>query len=317
MANRPGGVGRVVQKKAKRKGREWLIRLLTALFSMLLSFFGSYSYAQTGKVLPRRELLSGTASFHFIDVGQGDATLILTGDAAVLIDAGTGESAGALTAYLKTYVGRLDYLILTHPHDDHVGGADEVLESVPVGRVLMPLVEHNGYTQRLMEMTTELGIPVFDAKLGGQYTAGDITCTLLGPVHKNYENLNDLSAVVRVDIGGVSLLVSGDAEQTAELEVLAANDPALLDCDIYQVGHHGSSTSTSLEFYTAVSPDHCVISCGEGNSYGHPHTTVLQLLTLSGAEVYRTDLEGTVVLDTDGETIARRTAVSFETKPAA
>ena len=184
MANRPGGVGRVVQKKARSAGREWLKRLLTALFSMLLSIFGTYSYAQTGKVIPRRELLSGTASFHFIDVGQGDATLILTGDAAVLIDTGTGDSAGALAAYLKTYVGRLDYLILTHPHDDHVGGADEVLESIPVGRVLMPLVEHDGYTESLMKQAAELGIPVFDAKLGGQYAAGDITCTLLGPVRK-------------------------------------------------------------------------------------------------------------------------------------
>jgi len=314
MANRPGGVGRTVKKKAKKMGREWLKRLLTALVSMLLSIFGTYSYAQTGKVIPRRELLSGTASFHFIDVGQGDATLVLTGDAAVLIDAGTGDSAGALTAYLKTYAGRLDYLILTHPHDDHVGGADEVLESIPVGRVLMPLVEHNGYTESLLELAGELGVPVFDAKLGGQYTAGDITCTLLGPVRKDYENLNDVSAVVRVDVGGVSMLVSGDAELEGETDVLRANDPVLLDCDIYQVGHHGSSTSTSLEFYSAISPDHCVISCGYGNSYGHPHTTVLQLLTLSGAQIYRTDAEGTIVLDTDGETVTRRGSMTWETE---
>ena len=304
-----------VRKKGQKKGREWLVRLLTSLISIFLAFFGSYSYAQTGKVIPRRELLSGTASFHFIDVGQGDATLVLTGDAAVLIDAGTGSSAGSLVAYLETYAGKLDYLILTHPHDDHVGGADEVLEAIPVERVVMPLVEHNGYTENLLELTEELGIPVFDAKLGGQYTAGDITCTLLGPVHNNYENLNDVSAVIRVDIGGVSMLVSGDAEAEGEADVLAANDPALLDCDLYQVGHYGSSTSTSLEFYTAISPDHCVISCGYGNSYGHPHTTVLSLLTLSGAAVYRTDLEGTIVLDTDGETITRRGNAMWESEP--
>ena len=299
-----------VKKKAVKKGREWLIRILTSFFSMIFAFFGSYSYAQTGKVIPRRELLSGTASFHFIDVGQGDATLILTGDAAVLIDTGTGDSAGALTAYLETYAGKLDYLILTHPHDDHVGGADEVLESIPVGRILMPLVEHNGYTENLLEKAAEMQIPVYDASIGGQYTAGDITCTLLGPVHKNYENLNDVSAVIRIDVGGTSLLVSGDAEAAGEADVLAANDPALFDCDIYQVGHHGSSTSTSLEFFTAISPDHCVISCGYGNSYGHPHTTVLQLLTLSGSEIYRTDTEGTIVLDTDGDTITRRGSIS-------
>lgn len=314
MAYRPV---RKLKNKAARKGREWLVRILTSLFSMLFAFFGSYSYAQTGKVIPRRELLSGHASFHFIDVGQGDATLILTGDAAVLIDAGPNAGAGALVEYLKTYAGRLDYLILTHPHDDHVGGADEVLKQIPTGRVLMPMTEPNVYTETLLSIAGEKQIPVFDASIGGQYTAGDITCTLLGPVHTDYENLNNVSAVVRVDVGGTSLLVSGDAEQEAEFDVLAANEPVLLDCDIYQVGHHGSSTSTSLEFFTAISPDHCVISCAYGNEYGHPHTTVLQLLTLSGAAVYRTDKDGTVVLDTDGKTITRRGSLSGSTDSAA
>lgn len=293
------------KKKAVRRGREWLIRMLTALFSALFAFFGSWSYGQTGKIIPRRELLTGTASIHFIDVGQGDATLILTGDAAVLIDTGPRSSAGTLTEYVRTYAGRLDYLILTHPHEDHVGGADDILETIPTGRILMPLVE-NSYTESLLHTAEEKNIPVFDTVPGNQYTAGEITCTLLGPVHKNYDNLNNVSTVIRVDVGGTSLLISGDAEQEAELDVLTAGNLPLLNCDIYQVGHHGSSTSTSLEFFTAISPDHCVISCAYGNEYGHPHTTVLQLLTLSGAAVYRTDQEGTIILDTDGKTITRR-----------
>lgn len=313
MSNSPA---RKIKKKARRTAHEWLIRLLTSLFSMFLAFFGSYSYAHTGNVIPRRELFSGTASFHFIDVGQGDATLILTGDAAVLIDAGPNAAAASLTEYVRAYTGRLDYLILTHPHDDHVGGADEILDAVQVERILMPSVEYNGYTDKLEKLAAEKNIPVYDAAIGSQYTAGDITCTLLGPVHTNYENLNNVSAVIRVDVGGTSLLVSGDAEQEAERDVLAANAPALFDCDIYQVGHHGSSTSTSLEFFTAISPDHCIISCAYGNSYGHPHTTVLQLLTLSGAQVYRTDTDGTIVLDTDGETITRRTVLPAA-RPAA
>ncbi|MBR5446369.1 MAG: MBL fold metallo-hydrolase [Clostridia bacterium] len=307
---------RKYKKKAVRRGREWLIRLLTALFSTILAFFGSWSYGQTGKVIPRRELLTGTASIHFIDVGQGDATLILTGDAAVLIDAGTSSSAGTLVEYVRTYAGRLDYLILTHPHDDHVGGADEILETIPTGRLLMPIVENNSYTDSLLATAEDRGIPVFDILPGSQYTAGEITCTMLGPIHKNYDNLNNVSAVIRVDVGGTSLLLSGDAEQEAELDVLMAGNLPLLDCDIYQVGHHGSSTSTSLEFFTAVSPDHCVISCGYGNDYGHPHTTVLQLLTLSGASVYRTDTEGTVVLETDGKTITRRGSLTAAEKTA-
>ncbi len=295
-----------IKRKLKKTGKDWVVRVITALISLLLAGVGSYSYSQTGSVIPRRELLTGNASIHFIDVGQGDATLILTGDAAVLVDAGTNSAADTLVAYLETYVGRLDYMILTHPHDDHVGGADEVLNAIPVEHVLMPLVEHNGYTEKLTTLAAEKSIPVEDAVLGSQITVGDITCTLLGPVHTDYDNLNNVSAVIRVDVGGTSLLLSGDAEQKAEADVLAANDPALFNCDIYQVGHHGSSTSTSLEFFTAIEPDICVISCGYGNSYGHPHTTVLQLLEMSGATIYRTDMEGTIVLETDGETIWKR-----------
>lgn len=295
-----------IKQQIKKTGKAWLGKVLTALISLLLAGMGSYSYSQTGSVIPRRELLTGNASIHFIDVGQGDATLILTGDAAVLVDAGTNSAADTLVAYLTTYVGRLDYMILTHPHDDHVGGADEVLNAIPVAHILMPMVEHNGYTEKLTALAAEKSIPVEDARQGEQYTIGDITCTLLGPVHTDYDNLNDVSAVIRVDVGGTSLLLSGDAEQKAENDVLAANDPALFNCDIYQVGHHGSSTSTSLEFFTAIEPDICVISCGAGNSYGHPHTTVMQLLEMSGATIYRTDEEGTIVLETDGETIWKR-----------
>ncbi len=295
-----------VKRKLKKTGKDLVVRVITAIISLLLAGVGSYSYSQTGSVIPRRELLTGNASIHFIDVGQGDATLILTGDGAVLVDAGTNRAADTLVAYLTTYVSRLDYLILTHPHDDHVGGADEVLNAIPVEHVLMPLVEHNGYTEKLTTLAAEKDIPVEDAVLGSQITVGDITCTLLGPVHTDYDNLNNVSAVIRVDVGGTSMLLSGDAEQKAEDDVLAANDPALFNCDIYQVGHHGSSTSTSLEFFTAIEPDICVISCGYGNSYGHPHTTVLQLLEMSGATIYRTDTEGTVVLETDGETIWKR-----------
>lgn len=309
---------RKLKRKAAGKAREWLIRILTSVVSAVLAFFGAYSYVQTGNVIPRRELLSGSASFHFIDVGQGDATLILTGDAAVLIDAGPDDSAGALVEYLKTTAGRLDYLILTHPHEDHVGGADEVLKEIPTGRVLMPFVEYSGYTATLKNIASERNIPVYNAAIGSQYTAGDITCTLLGPVRTDYENLNNVSAVVRVDVGGTSLLVSGDAEMEAELDLLAANAPELFDCDIYKAGHHGSSTSTTLEFFTAIAPDHCVISCGKNNSYGHPHTTVLQLFSLSGASVYRTDEDGTIVLDTAGDTITRRgTPAISSAKPAA
>jgi len=283
-----------------------LFRLIIGIIGALLAGTGVWSYNLSGKLLPTRELLTGNASIHFIDVGQGDATLVMTGTHAVLIDAGTNNAADTLVTYLQTYVGRLDYMILTHPHDDHTGGADEVLEAIPVANVVMPDVPGNDYYAEMSELADTYDFQLIAAVPGAQYTVGEIICTLLGPVRLDYSNLNDVSTVIRVDIGGVSLLCSGDAEQLAEGEILANTDPVLLDCDLYQVGHHGSSTSTSMEFFYAISPDISVISCGEGNSYGHPHSTVLSLLELGGSELYRTDLDGTIVFDTDGETVTRR-----------
>jgi len=294
-------------RKAKRKlqgsMQRGIKRLMIALLLLLLGGGGAVSYFRTGMLIPRQELLTGEASFHFIDVGQGDATLILTGDAAILVDAGPNSAADTLVAYLETYVGRLDCLILTHPHEDHVGGADEVIRAFPVEQILMPSVTGNKYANDILNLAKEYDIPVDYAFVGGQYTIEDIVCTLLGPVRPEYENLNNVSAVVRVDVGEISLLLSGDAEREAEEDILYANSAALLDCDIYQVGHHGSSTSTSLSFFTAISPDIAVISCGADNTYGHPHTTVTQILEFGCDAVYRTDKDGTIVLRTDGNTI--------------
>lgn len=286
--------------------KELIFRIIIGIICTLLAGTGAWSYSVSGKLLPTREMLTGSASIHFIDVGQGDATLILTGTNAVLIDTGINSAADSLVTYLQTYVGKLDYLILTHPHDDHTGGADEVLESIPVKNVIAPDVPGNDYYGELEELADTYRFELIPAAPGNQYNAGEITCTLLGPAKLDYDNLNNVSIVTRVDIGTVSLLCSGDAEQTAEEDVLANTDPVLLDCDIYQVGHHGSSTSTSMEFFYAISPDISVISCAAGNSYGHPHSTVVSLIELGGSELYRTDLESTVVLDIEGDKISRR-----------
>ncbi|MBQ7923343.1 MAG: MBL fold metallo-hydrolase [Clostridia bacterium] len=300
----------MAQKRRKyRKQRSLkalLFRLIIGIICILTAGTGAWSYSLSGKLLPTRELLTGDASIHFIDVGQGDATLIMTGTNSVLIDTGTNASADSLVTYLETYVGQIDYLILTHPHDDHTGGADEVLDAIPVRNVITPDIPGNDYYRVLEELSDTYDFNLIPAEPGNRYEAGEIYCTILGPVHLDHSNLNDVSIVTKVDIGSVSLLCSGDAEQIAEQDVLANTDPALLDCDIYQVGHHGSSTSTSMEFFYAISPDICVISCGNGNSYGHPHSTVVSLIELSGSDLYRTDLEGTIVLDIKEETTVRR-----------
>jgi len=286
--------------------KELLFRLFIGIIVVLFICTCIQTYRISGKFLPTRELLTDTASIRFIDVGQGDATLIMTGTHSVLVDTGTNFSANALVTYLQTYVGKIDYMILTHPHDDHTGGAEEILKAMKVNHIIAPEIPNDNYYAYLNTLASTYKFTLHKATPGDIYTAGDITVHILAPIRTNYENVNDASIAARIETGGVSLLCTGDAEQIAEADILAAADPALLDCDIYQTGHHGSSTSTSMEFYYAVSPDICVISCGKGNTYGHPHSTVVSLIELSGAELYRTDLQGTIILDIqEGQTTRR------------
>lgn len=286
--------------------RAWLFRIVAGIIAVLCVGVCVRTYTLTGKFLPTRELLNGHASIRFIDVGQGDATLVMTGTHAVLIDTGTNASADSLVTYLQTYLGKIDYLILTHPHEDHTGSAEKILKTFDVSNVITPDIPGDSYYAQLKELTKQYKNSLLPANPGDTYEAGAIRFTILGPISPDSANLNDASIVVRLEVNGVSLLCSGDAEQTAESAVLAKTSPELLDCDLYQVGHHGSSTSTSLEFYYAISPDICVISCGTGNPYGHPHSTTLSLIELGGSKLYRTDLDGTIVFDITEGGIKRR-----------
>ncbi len=245
----------------------------------------------------------------FIDVGQGDAILMQTSENTLLVDCGTNASEKELVAALRaSRVRTVDCLVLTHPHEDHIGGADKVLEEFRVGRIIMPEVsadsdESSVPLERVLEAAEEKSVPIEQPELGASYILGALTFIPIAPA----EGLvgNDASIVLRVEFGETELLLTGDAELASELEMLA-DFPALLDCDVLKLGHHGSSSSTSLPFLEAVSPEWIVISCGEGNSYGHPHREVLELLGeygISDERILRTDKVGTVRLWSDGDEI--------------
>lgn len=260
---------------------------------------------------------SGQVTFHFIDVGQGDASLITTPAGNILIDAGTNEAELSLGSYLELCgITEIDYLLLTHPHEDHIGGADMILSRFPVDTVIMTGAQADSVVaQRLYEGIEKAGCRVLTATPGLTLTLGDVRITVLGPgeeamaetgtaVADGGEDGNDSSMIIRVDFGQVSALYMGDAEAEAEAWLLDTwQDSGLLDCDILKLGHHGSASSSTEAFLRAVTPAFGIVSSGAGNPYGHPAASVLCRLEEMDITCLRTDTGGPVRLTTDGKTL--------------
>jgi len=257
--------------------------------------------------------VSGTLKVHYIDVGQADAILIqLPSGQNMLIDAGNNDDAYTVVNYLKSKgISTLDYVIGTHPHEDHIGGLDVVINSFVIGKVYLPraISTTQNYIDALLAIKYK-GLKVAEASGGVKLDVGQgATAELLAPNGTGYEELNDYSAVLRLTFGQTSFLFTGDAEGSSEAAMLRAGYN--LQADVLKVGHHGSSSSTSAAFLKAVSPKYAVISVGKDNDYGHPHAETLAKLATAGIKLYRTDRQGTVKATSDGRTI------TFNTQPTA
>lgn len=242
---------------------------------------------------------------HFIDVGQGDGALIQlpTGE-TILIDGGDRHASARVTGYLADLgIEHIDYLVGTHPHADHIGGLIQVIREFSIGQIIMPKIGHNTKTYlELLETIQEKGLKITAAKAGLELDLGEgLAGRFVAPVKDDYSKLNDHSAVLRLTYGQISFLFTGDAEVASELDMLASGEE--LNSQVLKVGHHGSGTSTSQKFLTAVEPELAVISAGRDNSYGHPHQEIVERLEWNEIEILRTDLLGTIILITQGEKI--------------
>lgn len=286
--------------------------VLVCAFFVVYNFFPEYIDFIFGEGdLPSGEYVGeGTAEFHFIDVGQGDGILVRTDKGDIVIDAGPSSTEDDFVDYLKSCgVTSIEYLVLTHPHSDHIGGADAVLEEFDVKRVILPKTDcTTSMYLKVLKLIDAEKCEVIEAKINETYSLGDFKMTVLAPNGINYDGYNNSSVVLRAELGNTSVLLTGDAEKISEGEMLENISPSLLRCDLLKVGHHGSSTSTVKEFYDAVSPTYAVISCGENNEYGHPHSeTIATLKALEDkGHLYRTDVSGTVIFVTDGNTLEKK-----------
>ena len=246
----------------------------------------------------------GTLEVHYIDVGQGDATLIKCGSHAMLIDGGNNNKGTTVQLYLKKQgVESLDYVIGTHPDADHIGGLDVIVYKYNCDTVIMPDYEKDTKTyQELVDVIHDKNMKITYPVVGEQYALGEAKFTIIAPNSNSYGgNANDYSVAILLEYGKNRFLFTGDAEETSEAEMLTNGID--ISADVYKVAHHGSRSASTQEFLNAVHPKYAVISCGEGNSYGHPHAEVLNRLRSMGVEVFRTDEQGSIIASSDGENI--------------
>ncbi|AZV59035.1 MBL fold metallo-hydrolase [Clostridium sp. AWRP] len=256
-----------------------------------------------------KQSVSGNLKVHYINVGQGDSELIQQGDKNMLIDTGTNASTDTLISYLQSQnIKKIDYLVLTHPHEDHIGGADAVINKFDIGTIYMPKVTTTTKTfEDVMTAMKNKNLKATTPNPGDTFKLGEASCEILGPINSNKEDLNTYSIVMKVTFGSNKFMFTGDAQASNEEDMI--NKGYDLSADVLKVGHHGSHTSTSENFLNKVNPKYAVISCGKNNDYGHPHKETMERLQSKNISVYRTDESGTIVCTSDGNNI------TFSCKP--
>ena len=273
-----------------------VLALLIIVF--VLSLF-SFSFAATQKTL----------TVSFIDVGQGDSILIQTPQGKnILIDSGPNTAESVVLGYLESKgIKKLDAIVATHPHEDHIGNMDAVIQNFAVSKVYAPNVTTNtkAFESFLLAVKSK-GLKLTIPEVGQDISPDSkVKIIVLSPTKKDkYEDLNDYSIVLKVEYGKTSFLLMGDATTNIEEEILHGSKlRQYLKSDVLKVGHHGSKYSSSSTFLSTVKPKYAVISVGKDNSYGHPAAITLSKLKSIGAEILRTDEQGTITITSDGQTI--------------
>lgn len=243
-----------------------------------------------------------------IDVGQGDSTFIrFPNNKTMLIDAGSRSESSKVINYIESRgVDKIDYLVATHPHEDHIGGMADIIKTFDIGDIYMPKITHTTKTfKNMIYAIKDKGLKIKPAKGGTEIFKDDaINIDILAPNKSKYEGLNNYSVVVKITYQNTSFLFTGDAERISENEMLNAGYN--LRANVLKVGHHGSNSSTTKKFLEAVSPEIAIISCGKDNKYNHPHKEVINRLDKFGTKIYTTVNNGDISIESNGQDIIVR-----------
>ena len=288
-----------------KKTKKALFTFVLVIAMMLINeFFGeSYAYKNNTYVSNDVEITSNTVlKVHYLDVGQGDSIFLeLPNKKSMLIDASIYEMSDKIIDYIEELnYSKIDYLFATHPHSDHIGGMKAVVNNFDLGLIYMPKAVTTTKTyENLLQAISDKGMKIKTAKAGIVVIDEDnLKAEIVAPNSSSYEDLNNYSIVLKITYKNRSFLFTGDAEKISEDEITSN-----VKSDVLKIGHHGSSSSTSASFLDKVNPTVAVISVGKDNSYNHPTKTVLHRLEKRNIEVYRTDLNGNIIMTTDGEKI--------------
>jgi competence protein ComEC len=244
---------------------------------------------------------------HYIDVGQADAALIECNGEAMMIDGGNVSDSSLIVSYLKKEkIEKLKYVIGTHAHEDHIGGLAGVFSKYEADNILCSQTSYDTKAfENFKKYAKKQGKNIIIPEIGDILTLGKSQIKIIGPVDKKADEINNRSIVIKLTYGNTSFLFEGDAEYDEEHDILNYGED--LFADVLKVGHHGSRTSTSYSYLREVMPDYAIISCGKKNDYGHPHEETLSRLNDAGAKIYRTDIQGTIVVKSDGSNIIVQT----------
>jgi competence protein ComEC len=273
---------------------------LVLIIFIILGFAGYEYFTPEGSI-------SQPLNITIIDVGQGDAILVQSDNKNMLIDAGPNSSSlNLVNSLTKMKINRFEVVVATHPHEDHIGGLDSVINKFDIDQVIMPQVSANTQTfNDVLQAIHNKGLTVTAPVPENNFTLGSALCAILAPNIPSYEDINSYSIVMRVVYGNITFLFMGDAGLDSETDIISKGYS--LNSDVIKIGHHGSSSSTSDELIKAVNPRYAVISSGQDNDYGHPHKETISKLNSAGVIIYRTDLNGDVTFSSNGTNLVVKT----------
>ena len=277
--------------KKKMKNFKVIYGLVVAIFIIATALFGE-------KINSNETFAYGeSVVVRYLDVGQADSILVQSEGINMLIDAGTNSSGQTVVKDLEDLgVTKIDYLIGTHPHEDHIGGMDDVIKNFDIGIIYMPKIQTNTKTfEDVLDAVSEKGLKITSPKKGDEFEVGGARCEIMTDGIEDTSNLNLSSIVIRMTYGTQSFLFMGDAEKENE------ETRQWPQTTVLKVGHHGSSTSSSTQFLNEVQPQISVISVGKDNKYGHPTKTTINKLEKIKTKIYRTDESGTITITCDGK----------------
>lgn len=282
-----------------------IILLILVLFSLLNERFQNIFYNLTGIQLcfERNEQYNNTYTneliVYFVNVGQADCILVINKNESMLIDAGNNDDGSKVVNFIRDKgINNLKYLIGTHPHEDHIGGLDDVINNMNIENIIMPKIQANTKTfEDVLDAISNKNLHITSPNKGDTFNIGDSNCEIMTVPILNKQNLNESSIVIRLTYGNNSFLFMGDSETTNE------NTRNWPKTDILKVAHHGSSTSTSTSFLKQVNPQYSIIMVGSDNKYNHPNEETLNRLNSIGSKIYRTDEKGTIEIKSNGQSI--------------